>query len=106
MMERIVPHDENELAKRMAIRVDEESLNLTAMKEELKEFENFAENVSYLDCDMIDLLKRAYKDKIDNLSEMIQEMKDMQSGRVEAAGKKWDKITERNVTVFRRKINA
>ena len=30
----------------------------------------------------------------------------MQSGRVEAAGKKWDKITERNVTVFRRKINA
>jgi hypothetical protein len=30
----------------------------------------------------------------------------MQSGRVEAAGKKWDKITERNVTVFRRKTNA
>lgn len=30
----------------------------------------------------------------------------MQSGRVEAAGKKWDKITERNVTVFRRVTNA
>lgn len=30
----------------------------------------------------------------------------MQSGKVEAAGKKWDKITERNVTVFRRKTNA
>ena len=26
----------------------------------------------------------------------------MKSGRVEAAGKKWDNITERNVTVFRR----
>lgn len=30
----------------------------------------------------------------------------MQSGIVEAAGKKWDKITERNVTVFRRVTNA
>lgn len=30
----------------------------------------------------------------------------MQSGKVEAAGKKWDKITERNVTVFRRVTNA
>lgn len=30
----------------------------------------------------------------------------MKSGRVEAAGKKWDKITERNVTVFRRVTNA
>ena len=30
----------------------------------------------------------------------------MQSGRVEAAGKKWDNITERNVTVFRRVTNA
>lgn len=30
----------------------------------------------------------------------------MQSGKVEAAGKKWDNITERNVTVFRRVTNA
>lgn len=70
------PKPENEPANRIAICVDEESRRLTAMKEELKEFENFAENVNYLDCDMIDLLKRAYKDKINNLSEMIQEMKD------------------------------
>ena len=27
----------------------------------------------------------------------------MQSGKVEASGKKWDSDTERNVTVFRRK---
>lgn len=27
----------------------------------------------------------------------------MQSGRVEAAGKKWDKITDRNVTIYKRK---
>lgn len=49
MMERIVPHDENELANRMAIAYDEDSRRLAAMKDETEMLMTDLENTNYID---------------------------------------------------------
>lgn len=70
------PPAENELANRIAVCVDEETRRLTFLKREYEAFEIFAENADYLDEDLNELLRGAYQDKIDALTEHIQEMND------------------------------
>lgn len=70
------PKAENELANRIAVCMDEESRKLAGMEEELLGFETFAENAGYLDLDLIEFLKGAYRDKIGALADRIREMRE------------------------------
>lgn len=85
MMERIVPHDENELANRMAIAYDEDSRRLAAMKEETELLMTDLENSYYIDSKIKGLIS-ALLDKQDAINMELEDNVDALKNRLEDMG--------------------
>ena len=85
MMERIVPHDENELANRMAIAYDEDSRRLAAMKDETEMLMTDLENTNYIDSKIKGLIS-ALLDKQDAINAELEDNVDALKNRLEDMG--------------------
>ena len=85
MMERIVPHDENELANRMAIAYDEDSRRLAAMKDETELLMTDLENTNYIDSKIKGLIS-ALLDKQDAINAELEGNVDALKNRLEDMG--------------------
>lgn len=85
MMERIVPHDENELANRMAIDYDEDSRRLAAMKDETELLMTDLENSYYIDSKIKGLIS-ALLDKQDAINAELEDNVEALRFRLEDMG--------------------
>lgn len=85
MMERIVPHDENELANRMAIAYDEDSRRLAAMKDETELLLTDLENSHYIDSKIKGLIG-ALLDKQDAINAELEDNVEALRFRLEDMG--------------------
>ena len=85
MMERIVPHDENELANRMAIAYDEDSRRLAAMKDETEMLMTDLENTNYIDSKIKGLIS-ALLDKQDAINAELEDNVEALRFRLEDLG--------------------
>lgn len=85
MMERIVPHDENELANRMAIAYDEDSRRLAAMKDETEMLMTDLENTNYIDSKIKGLIS-ALLDKQDAINAELEDNVEALRFRLEDMG--------------------
>lgn len=85
MMERIVPHDENDLANRMAIAYDEDSRRLAAMKDETELLMTDLENSYYIDSKIKGLIS-ALLDKQDAINAELEDNDEALRFRLEDMG--------------------
>lgn len=85
MMERIVPHDENEIANRMAIAYDEDSRRLAAMKDETEMLMTDLENTNYIDSKIKGLIS-ALLDKQDAINAELEDNVEALRFRLEDMG--------------------
>lgn len=85
MMERTIPHYENELANRMAIAYDEDSRRLAAMKDETELLMTDLENTNYIDSKIKGLIS-ALLDKQDAINAELEDNVDALKNRLEDMG--------------------
>lgn len=81
----MIPHDENELANRMAIAYDEDSRRIAAMKDETELLMTDLENSYYIDSKIKGLIS-ALLDKQDAINAELEDNVDALKNRLEDMG--------------------